>query len=86
MPRASNDLRVRVVTAMQAGETCRAVTASFNIALSTAGKWNRSFARSGSVDPARIGGHLGSALEPYGAWIREQVWARPGITVRGRTA
>ena len=66
----------------EAGATCRAVAASFDIAPSTAGKWNRAFARSGSVGPARIGGYLRSALEPHGAWIREQVRARPGITVR----
>ena len=45
MPRAySTDLRMRVVAAMQAGATCRAVAASFDIAPSTAGKWNRAFA------------------------------------------
>ena len=31
----------------EAGATCRAVAASFDIAPSTAGKWNRAFARSG---------------------------------------
>ena len=83
MPRAySIDLRMRVIAAMQAGATCRAVAASFDIAPSTAWKWNRAYSRSGSVGPARIGGYLRSALEPHGAWIREQVRARLGITVR----
>ena len=83
MPRAySTDLRMRVIAAMQAGATCRAVAASFDIAPSTAGKWNRAYSRSGSVGPARIGGFLRSTLEPHGAWIREQVRARPEITVR----
>ena len=49
MPRAcSTDLRMRVIAAMQAGATCRAVAASLDIAPSTAGKWNRAFSRSGS--------------------------------------
>ena len=40
MPKAySTDLRMRVIAAMQAGATCRAVAASFDIAPSTAGKW-----------------------------------------------
>ena len=83
MPRPySTDLRMRVVAAMQAGETCRAVAASFDIAPSTAGKWNRDLSRSGSVRSARVGGHLRSALEPHGEWIREQMRSRPGITVR----
>ena len=83
MPRAySIDLRMRVIAAMQAGATCRAVAASFDIAPSTAAKWNRAYKRSGSVGPVRIGGYLRSALEPHGAWIREQVRARPEIMVR----
>ena len=83
MPRPySTDLRMRVVAAMQAGETCRTVAASFDIAPSTAAKRDRALSRSGSVSPARIGGHLRSALEPHGEWIREQVRSRPGITVR----
>ena len=49
MPRAySTDLRMRVIAALQAGATRRAVAASFDIAPSTAGKWNRAFSRSGS--------------------------------------
>ncbi len=84
MPRPyATDLRVRVVAAMQAGENCRAVAASLDIAPSTAGKRDRAFSRSGSVRPARVDGHLGSALEPHGEWIRAQVRSRPGITVRG---
>ena len=83
MPRAhSTDLRARVVAAMQAGGSCRAVAASFDFSPSTAGKWHRAFSRSGSVSPARIGGCLGSPLEPLREWIWERVRARPGITVR----
>ena len=63
MPRAySTDFRMRIIAAMHAGATCRAVSVSFDIAPSTAGKWNRAFSRSGSVGPARIGGYLWSAL------------------------
>ena len=42
MPRAySTDLRMRVIAAMQASATYRAVAASFDIAPSTAGKSGR---------------------------------------------
>ena len=69
---------MRVVSAIQASETCRAVAASFGIAPSAAGKRSRVFSRSGFAGRARSGGHLRPALEFDEEWIREQVRARPG--------
>ena len=86
MPKAySNDLRLRVVAAMQGGETCRAVAAGFDIAPSTAVKWLRRFKQSGSTAPAKIGGYLAPALDPHESWIRDQVRKCPEITVRELT-
>ncbi len=72
MPKAySTGLRMRVVAAVRAGETCRAVAASLGVAPSAAGKWNRAFSRSGSVSLARIGGFLRFAIDPHEERSRE---------------
>lgn len=83
MPKArSTGLRMRVVAAVRASETCRAAASSLGVAPSAAGKWNRSISRSGSVSLARIGGFLRFAIDPHGEWSRNQARTRPGIRVR----
>ncbi|MBY3219505.1 helix-turn-helix domain-containing protein, partial [Rhizobium laguerreae] len=39
----SNDLRERVVAAIEAGESCRSVAARFGIAVSSAVKWSQRY-------------------------------------------
>ena len=43
----SNDLRERVVAAVEAGETCRAASARFGVAVSTVVKWSQRYRRAG---------------------------------------
>lgn len=84
MPRPySNDLRDRVVAAMRAGHSCRAVGARFAIAPSTAVKWAGRAARTGSVSPGKMGGHRRPMLEPHRDWLLAEVRARPEITLAG---
>ena len=86
MPKVcSNDLRLRVVAAVQGGETCRAIAAGFDIAPSTAEKWLRRFPQSGSKAPAKAGNCLAPALDPHESWIRDQALNIPGVTVRELT-
>ena len=77
----SDDLRERVVGAMQAGESCRSVASRFGVAPSSVVKWRQRAARTGSVSPARMGGYRRPILEPCRAWLLEQVQACPHITL-----
>ena len=52
----SNDLRSRVVAAMEAGGSCRFVAANFEEAPSTAGNWHRQYRRTQSYAPLVMGG------------------------------
>ena len=82
----SDDLRERVVAAMQGGESCRRVAARFAIAPSSAVKWAQRALRTGSVRPGKMGGHRKPVLEPHRDWLLEQVQTRPEATVKGPQA
>lgn len=77
----SDDLRERVVTAMQSGESCRAVAARFGVAPSSVVKWTQRAARTGSVSPAQMGGYRRPVLEPHRAWLLDQVQNCPHVTL-----
>ncbi len=60
----SDDLRVRVVAAMEGGGNCRAVGEAFGIAPSTAGNWHRLYRRTRSYSARPMGGdHRSKLLE-----------------------
>lgn len=77
----SNDLRERVVAAMQSGESCRSVAARFGIAPSSVVKWADRARRTGSVSPAKMGGYRRPLLEPHRDWLLEQVRNCPHVTL-----
>ena len=61
----SNDLRERVVARHEVGERIRSVPSGFGIAPSTVSKWVQRWWETGSVGPAKFGGHLRRLLEPH---------------------
>jgi transposase len=77
----SNDLRERVVAAIEAGESSRSVAARFGIAASSAVKWSQRFRSSGSVAPAKMGGHRKRVLEPHRAFIAERINQTPHLSL-----
>lgn len=77
----SNDLRERVVGAVAAGESCRAVAARFGVAVSTVVKWSQRYRRSGSVAPDKIGGRRPVVLAPHREFIVERLKAVPHLTL-----
>ncbi len=77
----SDDLRERVVEAMQAGESCRCVAARFGVAPSSVVKWTQRAARTGSVSPAKMGGYRRPVLEPHREWLLDQVRTCPHVTL-----
>jgi len=82
----SNDLRERVVARHEAGESIRAVAAVFGVAPSTVSKWAQRRRATGSVAPAKFGGHRRPLLEPYRAWIQARYAETPELTLRGLQA
>ena len=79
----SNDLRKRVVDAIEAGESCRSVAARFGIAVSSAVKWSQRYRSSGSVAPGKMGGHRKRVLEPHRAFIAERINQTPHLSLHG---
>ena len=77
----SNDLRERVVAAIEAGESCRSVAARFGIAVSSAVKWSQRYRSSGSVAPGKMGGHRKRVLEPHRAFIVERINQTPHVSL-----
>ena len=82
MPRPySNDLRERVVSAVQSGETCRSVAKQFGISVASVVKWSQRQRATGSVAPDRMGGYRRAVLEPYRDFIMEQIGRTPHLTL-----
>lgn len=79
----SNDLRERVVAAIEAGESCRSVAVRFGIAVSSAVKWSQRYRSSGSVAPGKMGGHRKRILEPHRAFIVERINQTPHVSLHG---
>jgi putative transposase len=77
----SHDLRERVVGAVEAGESCRAVAARFGVAASTVVKWSQRFRRTGSVAPGKVGGHRRRVLVPHRDFIVERLNQVPHLTL-----
>lgn len=65
----SNDLRERVVGAIEAGDSCRLAASRFGVAVSWAVKWHQRYRETGSVAPGKMGGHRKRILEPHRAFI-----------------
>lgn len=79
----SEDLRQRVVCAVESGESCRTVAVRFDVAVSSVVKWSKRYRETGSVAPAKIGGYRRSVLEPHRDFIVERISQTPHLTLHG---
>lgn len=79
----SLDLRRRVVAAVDAGASRRAVAARYGVAPSTAVRWHRQWRESGSLAPRPQGGHQGErrSVERFADAIRTMVAKTKDITL-----
>ena len=78
----SLDLRQRVIDAIDAGQSCRAVEARFGIAPSAAVKWRRLWRETGSIAPRAQGGDKRSdRIEALGPAIFAMVEKAAHITL-----
>jgi len=79
----SNDLRERVVLAVEGGESCRSAASRFGVAVSSVVKWSQRYRATGSVAPGKMGGHRKPVLGPYRAFIVERIERTPHLTLHG---
>jgi putative transposase len=76
----SEDLRSRIVAAVEAGATRASAAEQFSVSVSCAIKLMQHFRRTGSVAPARRG-RKPFALAEHGALVRELVAGQPDATL-----
>jgi len=76
-----NDLRFRVVEAIDGGMSARGAAARFSVAPSTAIHWHRQWREEGSIAPARQGQPPGSKLDAHEAFILGLVEATKDIAL-----
>jgi transposase len=80
---ASSDLRKRVILAVLAGQSSRAVARRFNVAPSSPSKWTQHYSETGSFELRKMGGHRRPLLEPHESFIMTRVTEMSHVTVRG---
>jgi len=77
----SDDLRERVVAAIEAGHTRVKVAQLYNMALSTVGGIIKRKRETGSVSPDKFGGYKTFTLEPHKDRVKELVAEQPDSTL-----
>lgn len=77
----SQDLRRRLVRAVEEGSSAREAAARFEVSASAAIKLVRRVRETGSTEPARIGGYRKPLLAEHAELLRELTTAKPGITL-----
>jgi transposase len=75
----SDDLRERVIAAIEAGHTREEVAELFNVAL--LGDSSSVSAKTGSVSPDKFGGYKTFSLEPHTDLVRKLVAEQPDSTL-----
>ena len=77
----SDDLRERVVAAIESGHTREEVAELYNMALSTVGGFIKRKRETGSVSPDKFGGYKTFLLEPHADLVKELVAEQPDSTL-----
>ena len=78
----SLDLRERVVSAVRSGLSCRAAAKQFSIGISSAIRWTKRDAETGSPAAHAMGGKRPFSLAKERAWILIRLEAQPDLTLR----
>ena len=77
----SQDLRRRLVSAVEGGSSAREAARRFAVSESAAIKLIRRVRETGSAEPARIGGYRKPVLAGHEELLRELTTAKPNITL-----
>jgi len=75
------DIRQRIVAYVEAGHSCRAAAAKFDVSPSFVVKLMQLWRRTGSLEPARQGRPPGGRLVPFHGFLCRIVEACPDITM-----
>ena len=82
----SNDLRERLVAAVEGGLSRHRAAGQFDVSPSTAVNWVKRARETGSVEPGQMGGHRPRAIRgAHEAWLSARVRERD-FTLRGLVA
>ena len=82
----SLDLRERVVAAVAAGESCRSVSATFQVSVASVVKWSQRFRATGSAAARAMGGHRSYAVAGEREWLLRRLAEKPDVTLRALLA
>lgn len=76
------DLRARIVAAVEAGMSCRATAARFDVSESAVIKLMQRYRATASFEPGQMGGHKPLKLAAWRDWLMERIGEKPDITTR----
>jgi transposase len=82
----SQDLRERVVGAVERGQSCRSVAATFGVSVASVVKWAQRFRATGSAAAFKMGGRRPYALAGERDWLLARIAAAPDLTLRAIVA
>jgi transposase len=82
----SLDLRERVVAAVSAGASCRAVAATFKVSVASVVKWSQRFRAEGSPAARAVGGKRPYVLAGERGWLLRRLSEQPDVTLRALLA
>ena len=82
----SLDLRERVVAAVMAGESCRAVAKTFGVSVASVVKWSQRFRATGAPRRKPMGGQRPYALAGERDWLLARIAEQPDVTLRALVA
>ena len=82
----SLDLRERVVAAVAAGQSCRAVATTFMVSVSSVVKWSQRYRATGSAAARPMGGNRPYVLASERDWLLARLTEQPDVTLRALLA
>ena len=77
----SDDLRARVQTAIGEGDSLRSIAARYELAPSTVITWAKRIRDTGSIAPAKFGGHKRCRREPHRSVVLDLIENTPHLTL-----
>jgi transposase len=77
----SDDLRMRVVAAVEGGARCWEAAELFSVGISSVVRWTQRFRESGNVSALPMGGDHNSRLGGERDWLLARIEAAPDLTL-----
>lgn len=77
----SDELRARVQTAIGQGDSLRSIAERFELAPSTVITWAKRVRNTGSIAPAKFGGHKTCRLAPHRRVVLDLIETTPHLTL-----